>query len=177
MMTFRFAKCAVAIGAIGLAGVLQSSAQAADGTATATATVATAISIVKNVDMDFGTITEAGAGTVILATDGSRTTTAGASILASGPGAAADFTVSGEDSATYSITLPTPPVTLTFAANTMDITAFSSSPAEGANGTMSAGPCPCNETLLVGGTLSIAVGQAPGTYVTGGTFTVTVNYN
>ncbi len=34
MMTFRFAKCAVAIGAIGLAGVLPSNANAASTTAT-----------------------------------------------------------------------------------------------------------------------------------------------
>ncbi len=176
MMTSRFAKCAVAVGAIGLAAGLQSSAQAANTTADAFATVAVALSIAKNADMQFGTIAEAGPGTVILATDGSRTTTGGASILASGPGAAADFTVTGEDSATYSITLPTPPVTLTSGGNTMDISAFSSLPTVAAGGTLSAGPCPCTETLLIGGTLTVAAGQTAGDYLSAA-FNVTVNYN
>ena len=173
MMTSRFAKCAVAVGAIGLAGALQSSVQAASTTADAFATVALALTIVKNADMQFGTISESGAGTVVLATDGSRTTTGSASILASGPGAAADFLVTGQPSATYSITLPANgTVSLTGPGAPMAADNFTSLPL--ATGLLSAGPG--TETLLVGAELSIAAGQVDGLYTALG-FTVTVNYN
>ncbi len=176
MMTFRFAKCAVAIGAIGLAGVLQSSAQAANTTATASATIATAISIANNANMNFGTIAEAGAGTVTVLTDGTRTFTGGVSLLASGPGAAADFTVTGEDSATYSITLPGT-ASLTGPGPAMTADNFDSLPTVAAGGTLSAAPCPCTQTLLVGARLTVAAGQTTGSYITPTAFTVTVNYN
>ncbi len=172
MMTFRFAKCAVALGAIGLAAVLSSNAQAADATATATATVATAIGIAKTVDMSFGTIGGgATTGTVILATDGSRTTSGGTIILAGGPGAAASFNVTGEGSNTYSITLPAS-TSLTGPGPAMTANTFVSLPAT--TGTLTAGA----QTLLVGATLAVddSATQTAGVY-TSAAFTVTVNYN
>ncbi len=175
MMTSRFAKIAVAVGAIGLAGGLQSSVQAASTTATATAVVATAIGIAKTIDMSFGTIAGGGStGTVILATDGSRTTTGGTSVLSGSPGAAASFNVTGEGANTYTITLPGS-VTLTgpgSPATDMDATAFISLPS--GTGTLTAGA----QTLLVGATLAVAnaATQTAGAY-TSATFTVTVNYN
>ncbi len=172
MMTSKFAKCAVAVGAIGLAAVLPSNAQAASTTATASAVVATAIGIANNADMDFGTIAEAGAGTVILATDGSRTITGGVSILAGGPGAAASFNVTGEGSNTYSITLPGS-VTLDSGGNTMTANTFVSLPLT--TGVLDGTG---NQTLLVGATLAVgtAVAQTVGVY-TSAAFNVTVNYN
>ncbi len=176
MMTSRFAKCAVAVGAIGLAGALQSSVQAASTTATATAVVATAIGIAKTIDMSFGTIAGGGStGTVILATDGSRTTSGCTSVLSGNPGAAASFDVTGEGANTYSITLPAAAVTLTGPGSPgtdMDATAFVSLPS--GTGTLTAGA----QTLLVGATLAVgtAAVQTPDTY-TSATFTVTVNYN
>ncbi len=173
MMTSRFAKCAVAVGAIGLAGVLPSSTQAANTTATATATVAVAIAILKNVDMQFGTIAGGGAaGTVILATDGTRGITGGTTTLGA-DGAAGDFTVSGQPAATYSITLPADGVVLLAGIGPdMGANTFISLPAvtgllDGAG----------NQTLLVGATLSVDTGaiQTAGAYTD--TFTVTVNYN
>ena len=105
MMTFRFAKCTVAVGVIGLAAVLPSDAQAASATATATVTINAAISMAKTVDMSFGTIgTTAIAGTVDLGTDGSRTCT-DVECLGGSPGAAASFNVTGDNGATYSVTL------------------------------------------------------------------------
>ncbi len=172
MMTFRFAKCAVAVGAIGLAAALQSSAQAANTTATATATVATAITIVNTVDMDFGTVDEDGSGgTIILATDGSRTTTGGASVLSGSPGAAASFDVDGLLAATYTIVITGDPVTLNSGGNTMTATTFVTLPTP--TGTLTGGA----ETLLVGATLTLAAGQATGTYLSTTPFTVTVAYN
>jgi hypothetical protein len=172
MMTFRVAKCAVAVGAIGLAAVLPSNAQAANATATATVTIAAAIGIAKTVDMSFGTIgTTAIAGTVDLGTDGSRTCT-DVDCLGSSPGAAASFNVTGDNNATYSVTLPGT-VSLTGPGPAMTANAFTSSPT--ATGTLSGAGA---ETLLVGATLAVGtVGvQTPGTY-TSTDFTVTVDYN
>ncbi len=173
MITSRFTKCAVAVGAIGLAAVLQSSAEAASITATATATVATAIGIAKTVDMSFGTIgATANAGTVVLGTDGNRTCT-DVGCLSGSPGAAASFDVSGVGTNTYSITLPTVAVPLLLGgAPDMDATAFVSLPAT--TGTLTAGA----QTLLVGATLAVgtAAAQTAGTYTSAG-FTVTVNYH
>ncbi len=172
MMTSRFAKCAVAVGAIGLAAVLQSSAEAASTTATATATVATALGIAKSVDMSFGTIGATTiAGTVVLGTDGSRSCT-NVDCLAGSPGAAASFDVTGQNNATYSITLPSAAVPLTGPGPNMDATAFVSLPAT--TGTLTGGA----QTLLVGATLAVAIAatQTAGVYTSAG-FTVTVNYN
>ena len=173
MMTFRFAKCAVAIGAIGLAAALPSNAQAASATATATAVVATAIGIAKTVDMSFGTIgATASAGTVVLNTDGSRTCT-DVDCLSGSPGAAASFDVTGEGANTYSITLPSDGVvTLTGLGPAMACDSFVSLPLT--TGTLTAGA----QTLLVGCTLFVAnaATQTPDTY-TSALFTVTVNYN
>ncbi len=172
MMTFRFAKYAVAVGAIGLAGALQSSVQAASTTATAAAVVATPIGIAKTVDMDFGGVAEDGSGgTVILATDGSRTTGGGASVLSGSPGAAASFNVTGEGANTYSIVITGDPVTLNSGGNTMTATTFVTLPTP--TGTLTAGA----QTLLVGATLTLAAAQATGTYLSTTPFTVTVVYN
>lgn len=172
-MSFRFAKSAVAVGAIGLAAVLLSDVQAASTTATATATVATAIGISKTVDMSFGTIgATAIAGTVDLGTDGSRTCT-NVDCLAGSPGAAASFDIAGQASQTYSITLPAAAVSLTGPGPAMDATVFVSLPTP--TGTLSGGG---TETLLVGATLAVSTAalQTPGVYTNAG-FTVTVNYN
>ena len=172
MMTLRFAKFAVAVGAIGLAGALQSSVQAASTTATAAAVVATPIGIAKTVDMDFGGVAEDGSGgTVILATDGSRTVGGGATALSASPGAAASFDVTGEGANTYSIVITGDPVTLNSGGNTMTATTFVTLPTP--TGTLTAGA----QTLLVGATLTLAASQATGTYLSTTPFTVTVAYN
>ncbi len=148
MMTFRFAKCVVAVGAIGLAAVLPSSAQAASATATAAAVVATATGMAKTVDMDFGTIAEAGAGTVVLATDGSRTTTGG------GTGTPASFALSGRPNQAYAISLPDN-VTLATGTTGLEMTAFThdAGPTPTLNSTGSHG-FNVGATLLVNGSRS-----------------------
>ena len=146
----------------------QSTAQA-----TATATIVTPISITKNVNMSFGNIavTSSG-GTVILAPAGTRTTTGGVTLPSTtGTVTAADFTVTGNGSYTYAITLPTT-VTLTRASGseTMNATSFTSTPS--GTGALTAG----TQNLKVGATLTVAAAQVAGVY-TSGNFDVTVNYN
>jgi hypothetical protein len=148
----------------------------ATATATATATIVTPISIVKDVDMNFGNIAVAAGsgGTVILAPAGTRTT-GGTGItlpVVTGTVTAASFTVTGNNSYTYAITLPSSAVTLTGpSAATMDATAFTSTPS--GTGTLSGGG---TQNLLVGATLTVAAAQLAGVY-TSGNFNVTVNYN
>ncbi len=146
----------------------------ATANATATATILTAISITKTVDMNFGNVAvqAASGGTVILTPAGVRSTTGGVSLPAtSGTVTAATFTVGGEGSYAYSITLPTTPHTITSGENNMTVTAFLSNPS--GTGTLTAGA----QTITVGATLNVAAAQVMGLYVSATGFNVTVNYN
>jgi hypothetical protein len=142
-------------------------------TATATATIVAPIAITKTTDMNFGNVAvNASAGTVILAPDGTRTTSGGVTLPATiGTVAAAAFNVTGTAGYTYTIVITGAPLTVTSGANTMTVTAFTSTPVS--PGTLVAG----NNALTVGATLNVAGSQAPGIYVSGTPFTVTVNYN
>jgi Domain of unknown function (DUF4402) len=164
--------------ASGLALLASSSAfaqQNASATAAANAQVITPISIAKDTDMEFGKIAVgATGGTVVLGTDNSATPSGSISRPAQSAGnpaaAAAAFTVTGEGSYTYSITLPSSPVTLTGSVSgTMTLDTFVSNPS--GTGTLSSG----TQSLKVGATLTAGNNQASGTYT--GTFSVTVAYN
>jgi hypothetical protein len=142
--------------------------------ATASATILTAISITKTVDMNFGNISVQAAtgGTVILTTAGVRSATGGVTLPATGGTVtAAAFTIGGEGSYTYSITLPVVDHIISNGANTMKVNTFLSNPA--IFGTLSTG----TQTLTVGATLIVAAAQANGLYVSETGFNVTVNYN
>jgi len=160
-------------GAIALAlasfGLMSQSAMAATSTANASAVILTPISITNNTALAFGDVypdTAAG-GTVLLDPTGARTA-GGAAALGATPGAAAQFTVSGQASALYTITLPAAAVTLTSGANNMTIDSFLSDGTGTLDGTG-------NEIINVGATLNVNANQPAGTY--SGTFDVTVNYN
>lgn len=142
--------------------------------AIATANVVTPISIAKNTDMAFGNLAVQAAtgGTVVLAPAGTRSRTSGVTLPATtGTVSAASFTVTGNGSYTYAITLPTT-VTLTHsgAVQTMVASSFTSTPS--GTGTLSSG----TQNITVGATLTVAAGQLAGVY-TSGNFDVTVNYN
>lgn len=152
-------------GVFGAADVL-----AATATSNVGASIVPAISIAKTADMEFADVVASGsAGTVVLSTAGARSVTGGAT-LGNGTGAAAAaFTVSGDPSSTYSISLPAS-ATITSAPNTMTVDTFTSSPS--GTGTIGGGG---TQTLTVGATLQVGASQAQGTYT--GTFDVTVAYN
>jgi hypothetical protein len=149
----------------------------ATATASASATIITPISIVKNVDMNFGNVAVSAslAGTVVLAPAGGRTTGgAGGVTLPStiGTVAGADFTVSGQASYTYAITLPTTATLTDGGSHTMIINTFTSVPAT--TGALSTGGV---QDLKVGATLNVAAAQAAGVYTNSTAVPVTVNYN
>ncbi len=122
--------------------------------------------------MDFGTIAVTGtAGTVVLGTDNSRTAV-GPALVPPAAGVAASFTISGEASRTFSITLPANGVvTLVNGANTMAVNAFQHS--LGANPTLDGTGA---SAFTVGATLSVGAAQAAGVY-NSANFPVTINYN
>jgi hypothetical protein len=137
--------------------------------ASASGKVIVPINILKTADLSFGNFM-AGAGTVEVDIAGARTYT-GAVVLASGGTApsAAEFDVSGEPNATYTLTMPTT-LDLSNGANTMTATLVSS--LGGSTGTLSGLGA---QTLNIGGSLAVADGQASGTY--SGTLNVSVDYN
>lgn len=145
-------------------------------TATANALLIVPISIAHNADLNFGTIgASATAGTVTIAPNGTQSSSTGLKII-TGAKSAAAFTVTGEIAAGFSITIPTAlPYTLTgdgTSPTTMDITAFTISPASGA--TIGSGG---TTSVTVGATLAVNANQKSGTYTNATPFTVTVNYN
>jgi len=146
--------------------VAQSSA-----TASTTAILVTPISISKTTDMHFGTVgASALAGTVVLDWADGRTTTGGAT-LAGGSPTSAVFNVVGEGSSTFSITIPTSPITLTSGANTMTVDNFTAD--LGAIGTLVGG----TKDIIIGATLNVGAAQLAGTYFNASDLLVTVNYN
>ena len=143
-------------------------------TASATATIITPIAITKTTDMNFGNIAvNASGGTVVLTPAGGRSTTSGCTLpAATGTVTAASFTVTGEGTSTYVISLPANhTITRVSGTETMIVDVFASTPS--GTGALTGG----TQTLLVGATLNVGVSQVPGSYTNVAGFTVTVNYN
>jgi hypothetical protein len=162
----------VIAGTVASAGAAFAGTQnSASTTASAGARIITPISITKTTDLNFGDVVAgSSAGSVVLTTAAARSSTGGTT-LGNGTGvAAAAFTVAGQASSTYAITLPASTVSITSGANSMTVDNFTSNPA--GTGTLSTGG---SQALAVGGTLNVGASQATGSYT--GTFTVTVNYN
>lgn len=159
----------MALSILAMAFSAKSMAQSS-ATATATATLVTPIAISKTVDMDFGTIAASATdGTVVLGTNDVISKTGGVSTPGGTP-AAAQFTVTGEGTSTFSITLPTS-ITLTSGSNNLTVDNFVSSPS--ATGTLASGTA----TVKVGATLNVVANAPAGTYTNSSDLTVTVNYN
>jgi hypothetical protein len=151
-------------------------AQATSPVAASGATIVAPITIVKDVDLNFGNVAvSAVAGTVVLATDGARTSTGGITLpVNTGTVAAAKFTVGGQDDYTYTIALPTADITLNgTGTNTTPMTLTSVVSLPATTGKLTSG----TQTLLVGGTLNVIGGQLADVYSNTTGLTVTVNYN
>ena len=134
------------------------------------------ISIVKNIDLNFGTIAVSSAGgEVVLAPNGTRTSTGGVTLPTTADSTTtAKFTVTGENDLTYIILLPTSDLILTEtlgASETMTVNAFTSDP--NTIGVITAGKA----VIMVGATLNISGLQPKGLYTNSSGFEVTINYN
>ena len=154
-----------------VAGSLSAAQNSANTSANATARIISPITLTKVTDLNFGDVVPSGvAGTVTVTPAALRTSAGGASLGNGAAVTAASFTVGGQGSATYTITLPAAAVTLTSGANTMTVDTFTSNPS--GTGALSAGG---SQTLNVGANLNVGISQATGTY--SGSFSVTVAYN
>lgn len=130
------------------------------------------MAIQNSQELSFGSFVAGSGGAVTVSTSGARSASGGVLLIPSSAGAAAQFTVTGDANATYTIQLPGNDfVTLSGPGGDMLINEFTGNPS-GAAGQLSAGG---SQTLLVGGTLNVASGQIPGQY--SGSFSVTVDYN
>jgi len=143
-------------------------------TASTSATIITPIAIEKTVDMNFGNVAVSpdDAGTVVLSTEGTRSKTGGVTLpVTTGTFTSAEFNVTGETDATYSISLPAAEISLSNGTETMTVGNFISSPTT--TGVLTGGA----QTITVGATLNVAAGQASGIYTNDSDLFVTVNYN
>jgi len=132
---------------------------------------AAAIALGNTQGLAFGKFVAGAGGSVTVSPTGGRSASGGVVLVPSGSGAAAQFSVTGDPSATYAISLPgNGVVSLTSGANSMALNNFTSSP--NLTGALSVGG---SQILTVGATLSVGSNQATGSY--SGTFDVTVNYN
>ncbi|EBA01797.1 DUF4402 domain-containing protein [Marinobacter sp. ELB17] len=130
------------------------------------------IAIVNVQSLSFGSFVAGNSGSVTVSTNGNRNAGGGVVLIPSSQGTAAQFTVSGDPNATYTIQLPgNDIVSLTGPGTDMFVNNFTSTPS-GAGGQLEAGG---SQALSVGGTLNVGSDQAPGSY--SGNFSVTVDYN
>lgn len=149
---------------------------AANTSASSTGVVVTPIAISKATDMVFGKFAAVTGGTITVSTSGARTVS-GAVIGMSGTPAAAKFDVTGEPDATYSINLAAPATldagpgeTMAFAV-VSDLTGANTTSGNATSGTLTGGA----QSIYVGGVLTVASAQPPGTY--SGSVVATVEYN
>lgn len=175
------------LGLISILSIFSSQVMAqntATGTATASATILTPITIVKVTDLNFGNIASGTAGTVVMTAAGVRTATGPVLPAVPGTVTAASFTISGEATKTYTVTLPTTISLAGPSSSTMTVTTFTSNPTTtvgagvlggtaAAAGAIASG----SQTLTVGGTLNVGANQAAGFYTIAGGLSVTVAYN
>lgn len=129
------------------------------------------ISNVSSTKLDFGTVSRSSvAGTVTVPPVGARTSSGGVSVLTSSLYSSAPFEVSGENNASYNLTLPdNDEVTLTREGGSeeMEVINFTT------NSTLVLGASG-SATFNVGATLSLDADQFSGEY--SGSFSVTVAY-
>jgi len=140
----------------------------------ANAEIKTAITLTAVNPLEFGKLAVTGlAGTVLLSPAGSPTAT-NVQLLSGTTRKAASYTSTGEASATYAITIPIAPITITHApggaGNTMTVDTWVCS-----NGATSAFDGTGADAFTVGATLNVGATQNAGQYT--GTFNVTIDYN
>lgn len=143
-------------------------------TVAATATVASTLSITAASALGFGSfVPDTTAATVVIAPQSAnfRSRTGNISLLSSGAGAPSTVSLSGSPNMSFSVNLPTNPVTLSGpSASTMTMTNFTSS-LGAVKGTLDGGGL---SSFLVGATLNVGASQTAGSYT--GSFSVTVSY-
>ena len=147
------------------------SAAPVTGSGSVEAALLSPLTVLKRADLDFGTLVVAGAGTAIVDPVSGSVTATGAVTPVGTNAHPARFTSTGSKNAVVQIRLPKNPIALTRVGGTQTVTVSTWTQ----DGTTTR-HIPANQTFdfYVGGTVAVAAGQVPGTYV--GTFDVTVQY-
>lgn len=167
MLTMKKLSIPMAALAVG-AALFGNDAYAASASGSATAQIAAPISIGETASLSFGTVTtSATAGTVVITTAGARTVTGGVSTLGGAPAAGA-FSVAGEGTASYTVSLPSS-ASLSGPGTAMTVDGFSIS------GLTTRSLVGGADTFSLGATLNVNANQTSGAY--SGSYTVSVNYN
>ncbi|HYC03521.1 MAG TPA: DUF4402 domain-containing protein [Azospirillaceae bacterium] len=156
---------------LGGAALLAAPALAATANFNATAMIIGPINVAPVTQLSFGSLfAGASAGTVTIDASGNRNTSGGVT-AGGGSVSAASFTISGQASQAYTITLPAA-TNLTSGANTMPISIAAADLSGGS--TTRVTDAGGNDSFSLGGTLSVGANQAPGSYAA--TLTITVNH-
>ncbi len=134
-------------------------------TVSTAAEIIEAITFTEIAGLNFGKVDNT-AGSVIISTTGGVTGTK--TQVSGGTTSAAELTVSGAANETYSITVPTT-TTLTGPGTALNVTGLNH------NSTGNLDATTGEETVNIGGTLTVPGGQTIGAY--SGTISVTVSYN
>lgn len=182
---FSFNKSAIRLSIASLAALagatFSGNSFAAEATATASGTVIAPIAVAKATDLSFGKFARGAGGTVTVSTSGARTVSG---VIMSSVGSsptAARFNVTGDPSATYSIS-HSGSASLTnttgTGGETMTLTKYSDLTAGNAvSGNVTSGTLNTSgaQSIYVGGSLNVAATQVAGVYT--GNVIVTVEYN
>lgn len=141
---------------------------AQSASANAAADIVSPLTIVKSGDLNFGKVSNATAGSVIIKTDGTEGT-GSLSQVGSTSISAASFTVNAASGYSYAVTVPSTEVTLsTTDSKTIKVNTFVHDAGASKMGTGA------DQTVNVGATLDVAAGQSTGNYT--GSFNVSVAY-
>jgi len=145
--------------------------QSASANANAIIKIAGPLTLTKNTDLNFGTISASNqTGMLILSPNGTVTTNGGVTIVDQSMLSAASFGIFGPSDTSYSITLPSYVELKNDLSTSMPMYGINSNP----DGIGTLGPTGTG-TLLVGASVTVGASQAEGVYQ--GTFEVTVNLN
>lgn len=142
---------------------------------TATVTSVSPLSITEVLSMDFGTVAGgSGTGAVVMDTTGTRSIIGDGQIIATGPGTAATFLVTGEPSQSYALSVIGPAILENASGQQITATAFTYN----SSGVLPVGG---SDMIQIGATLNLGPLQAAGIYQTtiggGKPYLVTINYN
>ena len=151
------------------------SADVIDGNASAN--VIAPLLLVETTAMNFGDVAGGtSTGTVVLDLTGARTVTGDANALASGAGAAGEFTIEGAAGLAFTLSVTGTATLTNLAGDSMTVDTFTEN---GSAVTLTGTGTP--DGFQIGGTLNIGASQPAGAYSTlnagGAAFTVTANYN
>ena len=141
----------------------------ANADANASARIITPLQLTKSTNLIFGNIASSIVeGTVTIEPSGARSHSGGVTPSVVGDFKSATYAATGEQNATYNITLPES-VIISSGTNSMTVEEFISTPANGTFGEDG------TQEIKVGATLNVAGGQLTGNYT--GTYNVTIAYN